>query len=90
LSSGIISVVASGTSQPVITSTVLSGGNLIFRGTNGTASGTYYVVTSTDVATPVNGWTPVSTNTFGPNGAFSVTNAVNPTTPKRFYLLKLP
>jgi hypothetical protein len=90
LSSGIISVVSTAVPQPVINSTVVSGGNLIFSGTNGTAGGTYYVLTSTDVATPLSSWTSIATNTFGPGGAFSVTNAIAPGTPKQFYLLKLP
>lgn len=90
LSAGIISVVSTSVSQPVINSTVISGGNLIFSGTNGTASGTYYVLTSTDVATPLSSWTPIATNTFGPGGGFSVTNAINLATPKRFYVIQLP
>jgi hypothetical protein len=69
---------------------VLSGGNLIFSGTNGTIGGTYYVLTATDVATPLSSWTPFLTNTFGPSGAFSVTNAISLATPRRFYVLKLP
>jgi hypothetical protein len=88
LGSGIISVVA-GASHPAINNTFVSGGNLIFSGTNGTAGNTYYVLTSTDVTAPFSTWTPVQTNTFGPGGVFSVTNAINPATPKRFYLLKL-
>lgn len=90
LSAGIISVVSTVVPQPVINSTVVSGGNLIFSGTNGTASGTYYVLTSTDVATPLSNWTPIATNTFGPGGVFSVTNAIVPSTPKRFYVIQLP
>src|SRR3989441_697640 len=90
LNSGVISVVAAAQSQPVINSTVVSGGNLIFSGTNGTAGGTYYVLTSTNVSGPLSSWTSLSTNTFGPGGVFSVTNAINPATPKRFYVLKLP
>jgi len=86
LNTGAISVVP----QPVINSTVVSGGNLIFSGTNGTAGNNYYVLTSTDVAAPLSSWTSLSTNTFGPGGVFSVTNAINPATPKRFYVLKLP
>jgi len=42
------------------------------------------------LTTPLASWTPVSTNTFGPGGVFSVTNAFSVGTPKQFYLLKLP
>ena len=90
LSSGIISVVSSGASQPAINNVVVSSGNLIFSGTNGTAGGNYYVLTSTDVAAPLSSWTSIATNTFGPGGVFSVTNAINPGTPKRFYVIQLP
>ncbi len=85
LGSGIISVV----SRPTITSVAASGGNLVLSGTNGPASRTYYVLTSTNVAAPLATWTPIATNTFDANGAFSFTNAINPATPKRFYSLKL-
>jgi len=88
LTIGIISVV--GSSQPVISSMIVSGGNIILRGANGTTNGTFYQVTSTNVALPLSNWTTLSTNTFDANGAFSVTNPVSATTPKRFYRLKLP
>jgi autotransporter-associated beta strand protein len=88
LNSGIISVVVP--SQPVISSTEVSGGNLIFSGTNGVANGTYYVLASTNLATPLTNWTVLSTNTFGAPGTFTVTNAINPGTPQLFYLIQLP
>lgn len=89
LSSGIVSVVAA-PSQPVIGSATLSGGNLILAGTGGTTNGTFYVLTSTNLATPLANWTPLSTNTFDGSGNFSVTNAINPANPHQFYLLKQP
>jgi hypothetical protein len=89
LGSGIISVVSTA-SQPVISSSSFSGGNLILSGTNGPANGSYYVLTSTNLTTPLTNWTRLSTNAFDANGAFSVTNAVSPGTPQRFYGLQLP
>lgn len=86
LSSGIVSVA----SQPVIGSTRVSGGNLILSGTGGTTNGTFYVLTSTNVATPLANWTPLLTNTFDGSGNFSVTNAIVPGVPHEFYLLKTP
>jgi len=47
------------------------------------------VLVSTNVATPVTNWTPVLTNTFDINGAFHVTNAMNPAADRGFYLLKV-
>ncbi len=75
---------------PTISSVTSSGGNLIFSGTNGTAGATYYVLTSTNVATPLAEWTRVATNVFGAGGSFSVTNAIVPSEPHRFYLLQVP
>jgi autotransporter-associated beta strand protein len=89
LNNGIIKV-AAGPAQPVIGSTVVSGGNLIFSGTGGTALGSYSVLTTTNIATPLAGWTILSTSTFDATGAFSVTNAISASTPQRFYLLKTP
>ena len=68
----------------------LVGGELILSGTGGPANGTYYVLTSTNVASPVANWTPLATNLFDGIGAFSFTNAIDPATPQRFYLLQLP
>ncbi len=85
---GFINVVT-GSSAPVISSTKVSGGNLIFSGTGGTPNGVYNVLTSTNIATPFASWTISSTNNFDGSGAFSVTNAIAPGTPQRFYLLKL-
>jgi Concanavalin A-like lectin/glucanases superfamily len=90
LNTGLISVVAAAQSQPAINNIVISGGNLIFSGTNGTVGSTYYVLSSPDLAAPLSSWTPLLTNTFGAGGTFSITNAINPATPRQFYLLKLP
>jgi len=75
---------------PVITSTWVSGSNLIISGTNssGTAGGTYYVRASTTMALPMASWPRISTNTYGAGGAFSVTNPVNWGTPNNFYRLE--
>jgi len=56
LSNGLISVIT----VPVITSTKVSGGNLILSGTGGTANGNYVVLSSTNVVTPLINWVPIS------------------------------
>ncbi len=73
---------------PTISSVVKSGSNFIFGGTNGPANGTYVVLTSTNVSTHLNLWTPVSTNTFSPTGAFSVTNSI--TNSRSFFVIQIP
>jgi autotransporter-associated beta strand protein len=74
---------------PVINSVRLSGGNLILSGTNnGSASSTYYVLTSTNVALPLSQWTSVATNAFN-SGTFSVTNAVGGSS-RQFFIIEIP
>lgn len=89
LGSGILSVMTA-PAQPVIGSVKASGGNLIFSGTGGTANGSYRVLTSTNLATPLVNWIPLATNSFDSSGNFSVTNAINAGTLRQFYLLKTP
>ena len=61
---------------PVINSVTYTGGKLVFGGTNGPDGGTYFVLTSTNLALPLPEWTSLTTNTFSPSGTFSVTNTV--------------
>lgn len=82
LTSGVISVVTSGSSGPIISSTEASGGNLIFSGTGGTALGTYYVLTATNITGP---WNPIATNSYDASGNFSVTNRITAAVPQQFY-----
>jgi hypothetical protein len=76
-----------GQSPPVINDITTVNGNLVFSGTNGSASGTYYVLTSTNLALSVTNWTRIATNSFTTGGTFSVTNAINPAMPQQFYLI---
>ena len=76
-------------SEPVITNVKISATNLIFGGTNGVAGAGYYVLSSTNVTTPLANWMILSTNSFDGNGNFNITNTVSPNAPKQFYLLKL-
>ena len=77
-------------SVPSINSVQINSLNLILSGTNGTAGGSYSVLSSTNVAKPLTNWTVITIGTFGPLGDFSVTNAVNPAEPQRFYLISQP
>ena len=60
-------------------------------GTNGLATGTYHLLTSTNLALALNQWSPVATNFLTANGNFSftATNAVNPQSAQQFYMLQL-
>jgi hypothetical protein len=88
LTNGFLSVVSASSQPVVIGSTRVSGGNLIFSGTNGVANSTYYVLTTTNIATPLTNWTVLTTNSFDGNGAFNVTNPISPNIPNQFYLIK--
>ena len=81
--------VAVAPSQPLVNSVAVSGGNLIFDGTNGVTNGNFVVLTSTNVANPLTVWAALATNAFDANGNFHVTNAIIPATPQRFYRLQL-
>jgi glucose/arabinose dehydrogenase len=75
---------------PRFNSVQLAGTNLVFTGTNGWPGQNYYLLTSTNLALPVNQWKSILTNPFDPVGNFNLTNPMNPGTPALFYLLQLP
>jgi hypothetical protein len=73
--------------KPIIQYTRLSGGELVFGGSNGMASSSYQVLSSTNLNLPLSGWTLFSTGSFDINGGFSVTNPVSSGRPQQFYLV---
>jgi alpha-tubulin suppressor-like RCC1 family protein len=77
--------------QPGITGLSLAGTNVVLTATNGCWSGTYCILTSTNMTLPLSQWTPVATNTLDGSGNFTMTatNAVNPNAPQQFYTLQL-
>ena len=77
--------------QPDIASFSLSGTNLVLNGTHGLSGGTYYVLTSTNLVQPLSQWMPVATNVLSASGNFTitVTDAVTPSLPQRFYILQM-
>ena len=64
--------------------------NLVLNGVNGVLGETYCLFASTNLATPLNLWTPVATNTLSTSGSFrlTVTNAWSATVLQRFYILR--
>jgi hypothetical protein len=82
------------TNQPVITSFSLVGGtNVMIDATNGQSSGVYYLLGSTNLATPLSQWLPLATNVIVTNGSvdngftFTATNVVHAGNPQQFYIL---
>lgn len=64
--------------------------SLALRGTGGIPYGTFYVLTSANLATPLGNWLTAGTNFFDGSGNFSVTNLIQPGEAARFFLLKGP
>jgi hypothetical protein len=65
------------------------GSSLVMSGTGGVTNGTYYVLTSTNLALPLNQWAPVSTNQFDAGGNFIVTNPTPADTSQEFFRLQV-
>ena len=88
-SNSIIQRIVSFTPVPSFNSTIISGTNFIASGGNGPANGSYSVLTTTNLATPIPDWKSISTNPFDAGGNFIFTNPWNTNTPALFYLLQL-
>ncbi len=73
---------------PKIIGTSINGGSLILSGTGGTANGTWYLLTATNLTTPLANWVVVATNKFDPAGNFSCTNQIDSNDAQQFYRLK--
>lgn len=86
---GRISVIGSPV-PPGITASGIVGGSFNLAGSGGMPGGTYYVLASTNVALPLNGWTRVATNAFDGSGNFSASIVMDPAAAKTFYLIQLP
>ena len=67
---------------------MLSSGLITLNATNGAPGGTLIVLASTNVALPLNAWTPIQTNAFDGAGDFTGTITVNPALSAQFYILK--
>ena len=85
---GMLSVVVGVKPVPRITSISVAGTTLTMSGTNGAPSGQYVLLGTTNVALPLNQWTPVLTNNFDGSGMLNLsTNIVNLALPREFYIL---
>ena len=87
-SSAPFSFVVTTAPRPGISSIKVAAGQVVLNGNNGTQGLEYSVLSSTNVTVPVVNWTSLATNTFGAGGSFSSTNAIDPTQPHVFYIIK--
>jgi hypothetical protein len=78
-----------GAVAPTITSIEMTGGNVVVRGT-GPASGTYEVLTSTDLSLPSAQWTLAGTGSFDSSGNFSLTIPTSAGVSQSFTKLRVP
>ena len=79
--------------SPLFRSIIVAGGTnggFILSGVGGTNNGTYYVLTSSNLLTPLTNWTPIATNQFDNLGGFIFTIAAQTNAPQEFYLLQMP
>jgi fibronectin-binding autotransporter adhesin len=89
-SSGVLSIVTpppAPTALRFVGHPAISGTTLTISGTN-TGGGTFYLLSSTNVAAPLNTWTPVWTNLAGGSATFTTNlNVVNQALHQQFYIL---
>jgi beta-mannosidase len=86
-----VSVTPSAPSPFLITSFGVNRTALSISATNGPANGTYYLLSSTNIALPLSQWTPVLTNAFDSRGNLNLTtNIIDPSKAQGFYILQVP
>ena len=87
---GLVRLFVQPQTPPVIGNLKLVGTNLIFTSTGGPTNVPYYVLTTTNLATPRTNWLRLATNQTTVVGAYNFTNGMNPNAPSSFYLIQLP
>jgi hypothetical protein len=70
---------------PILTRT-----NLTVNGVGGNSGATFVLYSTTNIATPLNSWTPVWTNQFDQYGVFAFTNSYPPGRSQQFYRFLVP
>jgi hypothetical protein len=69
---------------------MIVGPNISLTGIGGVSGATYILLTTTNVPTPLNLWTPILTNQFDQFGSMEVDNVRDPAESQRFFILKRP
>ncbi len=87
---GVLRIFPTHSQPPVLGSNVaIASGNLILSASSGIPYDPVYLLTSTNLATPTTNWTCCSTNYFDTTGAVSITNAIVPGEPQRYFRLQV-
>jgi hypothetical protein len=71
-------------------SPVISGTNLMLKGTGGTTNAGFVLYSTTNITTPWGLWTPVLTNHFDQFRVFNYTNGYNPAQPQKYFRFVVP
>ncbi len=83
-----LSIVSTTKPTPHITHVSVSGITLTLAATNGADGGQFILLGTTNLAKPLNQWTPVLTNSFDGSGNLNLsTNIISPTVPQQFFIL---
>jgi hypothetical protein len=85
---GVVKLDVTPATPPSFSSISVSGGNLVFSGSNGIPFGNYYVLVATNLATPLPNWTCIATNQYDASGGFIFTNAISNEVLENFYRLQ--
>jgi polygalacturonase len=63
---------------------------LTLRGSGGIPTGSYSILSSSDLTTPLTNWAFVASNSFFADGTFAATNALSPLIPRQFFRVRSP
>ncbi len=69
---------------------IANGLQIRYAGRGGVPNGQYFILSSTNLTTPLTNWNNLATNNFDGIGRFIFTNVPNKLEPKRFFVLRLP
>jgi len=75
--------------RPRISNVAISGTDFVINAINGPPGGNVTVLTSTNVASPLNTWTTLVTTQFDGGGNLTIGDPINTGSTQRFYVLQL-
>jgi fibronectin-binding autotransporter adhesin len=75
--------------RPRISNVAISGSNFVISAINGPPGGNVLVLTSSNVAAPLNTWTTLVTTQFDGGGNLTIGDPINSGSAQRFYVLQL-
>ena len=73
--------------KPQIATISVANSILTISGSGGSSSGSYRVLTSTNLATPLNQWAPLTMTNYDSSGNFSFSTNINSTLSQQYYII---